>query len=560
MKKSFVVLTILAMIFCLNGCSVAENHIKNTLLEKSGIIQDENYINYQQQLTQGKIDSSGYYDETSGMEDYGTIKVTCASNSNLIVEYYLDSEKKMQIDTSNLFLNPGDTLYANVKINPNISSSSYKFARFDAYDFDSTNSRIKLDWNTICEADAAEIQIPADYSGNDLLLEPIGEFIPREVTLRDFYKDDNDIEKDLTYTWFVNDETYDEEAPVKINPVSSYVISYEYDPKEYFFVNSDPECFSNVDGTVVFYQKESNDPTENYTVELHKYLTVDLPSSLERTITLKRSFGEIKEMIQNGSYELTNLKYGEKVVIETNKKWDELEENREILLTNTERLRDDSYRYTLIVPEKGGEFSFDPALYEDIEHGTLTFKCFGSTVNGPQLLAPGTRIYYEEKEAEDGYWLSPGEHCVVVSDEETTKNELESIRFSVQKQTKVSLIQPDKGGSVVYYVDGSKIYGDSINLYSGNVISMEFNEWSGWMIDNSYTDNQGNPLKDGYQYTVPEYPDSVSIDINGKNINSLFVEDPQHKPKLTVIIEKSVGEGKGIYFSASGISRHACIK
>ena len=226
------------------------------------------------------------------------------------------------------------------------------------------------------------------------------------------------------------------------------------------------------------------------------------------------------------------------MIIHTNKLWTELEKTRELILTDSPvQLSDELYEYVLVVPEKDGQFLFDPSEYT-YEHGSLRFKCFGEEVTSVQYLAKETKIYYEVDKVDLGYTLAPGENYVKVQDEAETRRQLESIQFQKASYVSVALNQPEAGGEISYYVDGKKIVDTECALFSGKEIVMEFEAWEGWKCN----------YQDGYKYKVTS-ENSQTI-VFSKNV---FEEDKDHKPALTVVLEKSVGKDIRFDFSASGL-------
>ena len=545
MKKRFMVTLMIATLISLTGCSGVNSFIEDKMMEKSGVFEDEKYIEYQSQLEAGNADENGYFVECMQQTQQGSIHITFSMNNNLDINYYTDKECDKQIDIANCFLNPGSSIYADVMVSEDVYSSMYEFASFNICEYDDEGNRTVIDK---CEQIAVatekgcqvEIIIPSDFKGKELSIEPLGKYRMRQIKLNDYYIDEADNEHPLDGTWMIDDEISTEDV-AEISAISSYIISYEYDSEEYFYSSSIPECYynNNEDGIVIFNQREATDKTEDYSVELHKYISVSLVSGVDRVVAVDG--GGMQTLKANTELSISKLKYGDKVIIETNKPWTDLETNRELILTKTEPLSTGSYKYTLIVPEKDGQFMFDPTEYE-YEHGTVVFKCFGSAVTDKQCLAQGSKIYYEQGSAEDGYWLPTEDNCIVVSSEEETRKQLEEIHFVEMIQVSVSLKQPDFGGEIKYFVDGKQIYKSEYETYSGTVITMDFEPWEGWRC----------PYEDGMEYIVGESSSQI-INVNGTDISRLFTEDENHKPKLNVTLEKSVEQDIKFDFTASGL-------
>lgn len=541
-----ILLSILMMgTLSLTGCSSIKGIIQDEIIKKSGMMDDANYQEYEQYVAAGQLDDEGYYIEEAEAE-HASVWVTFSENYNLEVQYYTDEAHRTAVDVSNCYLNPGDSIYAVVSINDETLDDIYSFSGFRIYEYDAEGKRI-LSSSMSMEAKADEyvLVIPKDYTGTDIAIEPIGEYTKRSITLNDYYKDDNGEQHSLSGKWSVNDKECTDDS-VEVDPVTSYIISYEYDSDEYFYLSSSPECYysNNLDGIVIFNQRGAEDETVDYSVELYKYFSITLISDMDRTVKVNNE--DAKFVSTNGELCIDHLKFGDIVTIETDKIWPDLENSQELIVAdpNPEPLLDGSYRYTLIVPEKGGEFVFNPRDYS-YDYGTISFKCLGKTVNNPQGLAKGRRIYYEQASASEGYWLAgnASEHYIVVGEEEETKDALKAIHFTPMVDVTVNLPQPKAGGTVVYKMNGDRIYGDNVSTYSGAEIIMEFEPWEGWYIDRAGEST----------YTVGESK-IQTIKTGSPTIDDIFTEDEGHKPKLTLELEKSVGKTMEFSLRASGFA------
>jgi len=421
----------------------------------------------------------------------------------------------------------------------------YEFSSFSILDISEAGER-KIADSIIVEqiGDGYRINIPDDFTGKKLLVEPLGSYQKRKIYLNDYYTEDSEERKNLDGTWRINDREYTSEY-AEISPLASYIVSYKYDSEEYFFLSSQPECFysNNEEGEVVFNQRTAADETLNYEVELHKYISSTLISDVERTVWLNGK--EAQTIKANREYILNKLRYGEKIFLETDRAWSGLENNRNLILTNTEYLSNGHLKYTLLVPERNGQFRFDPSDYT-FDHGTLTFKCFGQVITSPVMLARGSKIYYEQRSAEEGYWLAGSNHYVEVTDEMETKRQLEDIHFTPMVRVNVLLPQPQHGGSVIYKLNGTHVEGSSCSTYSGSIITMKMVPWKGWMTEEV----------EELIYKVGDNQSQVAS-VGFRTMESLFIEDEDHKPSLKVTLEKSVGENMVFTLHASGCAKEA---
>ena len=478
--------------------------------------------------------------ESADAPEESRIHVTFGENKNLDVRYFADESHKSPLALP-CYLNPGDSVYAEVIVNGN-GNNPYEFSGFRAFEIDGSGSYVETDSVKSTNTDTNYVlSVAADYQGSDLAVEPIGEFKKRTVTLNDSCFDSAENKITLNGTWFVDNEEH-HGGSVELSSRSSHDVRYQYDSEKYFFVSCEPESFYNdsANGEVIFKQLETSDRTTEYTVELHEYLTVTLVSETDRKVCI----GDEPERSVKANTELPveKLRYGQTVRLKTDKEWPALENrNKELIVTDREG-SPGNYTYTLTVPEKGGEFDFSPSDYK-YEHGTVSFSCFGSVVTGLQKLAKGSRIYYEQNTAEDGWWLAPGDgNYVTVGEKDATERALQNIHFTEKVPVTVTLEQPQYGGTVTYRADGKRIDTSEFTTYSGTRIEMEFDPWSGWILDSN--------AHDGDEYVVNEANQLAHGD--GYTIGSVFKEDKDHMPLLTVTLEKSVGKDMEFSFSASG--------
>lgn len=547
MKRNFGVVLILGVLL-LSGCASQREAMTERIKQQSGILTDDNYVAYQNYVAEGKVDQEGeLVEEAEEPTDVinGSIHVTFAKNNNLDIVYYYDESLENQIDESKCYVNPGDSIYATVGISEDIYSSMYEFADLSVTEYTDKGKKV-LDGFTSQEEGKVQITFPQTYEGTEVGIVPIGKYQEREISLHDYLVDDNGNREELSGTWMVNEIEYDENTDkAKISAISSYIISYKYNSDEYFYVGSEPECYynNNDDGTIIFKQREATDDTVDYTVELHKYVSVSVVSDRDREVSVNS--GEFQKIKTNTELSVEHLRYGETVTITTDKEWKDLENNRELIFVSREVV-DGRYKYVLVAAQQGSGFDFNPSDYT-YEHGTIEFKCFGEIVKGSIRLAEKTRIYYSESSAEKGYWLaSSGDNYIVVSDAESTIKALKEIHFTPKVQVQVALPQPEFGGKISYKSDGGYVYKTEFPTYSGTDISMEFEPWEGWKL--------AAGIVDGITYTVKESR-TQTITANGKSIGNIFEEDSDHMPALTVVLDESVGEKMRFQFSASRLSQ-----
>ena len=114
MKRVFVLIMTFTMLL-LAGCSAVDAKLEQALLEKSGILEQEDYLQYQQYQEKGCLDEDGQYFDpdldviTSNEREKpsGKIHITFAENRYMNIRYYAASSMKTPINTTSCYLKNG---------------------------------------------------------------------------------------------------------------------------------------------------------------------------------------------------------------------------------------------------------------------------------------------------------------------------------------------------------------------------------------------------------------------------------------------------------------------
>ena len=534
MKKELQILyaiTVLSLITA--GCNSSEK-----MIEKSGISNNPNYINYQNNKNAGNITDDDYsidvmpyvYDEDFTIPE-NSVHITFAQNSNLDVTYSTDAQFTTHINNKHeYYLTEGQTLYAKCEVSDNVNNDSYKFHGYYIYEYkQDTLSRIPF--KPVSTDQGYIIQFSDELIGKELSIEPVGEYTNREIKLNDYYLDDNNRECQLNGTWLINDKE-EEGDKAEIGPNTSYIVSYMYDSDLYYVVDTVPKSFyyDHVDGLVVFEKQiPSADSALEFKVNLKEYSSFRLPSLTDRTIW----YNDVETKIRaNESFPISKLVYGQKIEIKTDKEWESLKtmENELLCINESISLDGKFYTYTLLVHTPGEEFYFDPADY-DYEHGEVVFTCFDKEITGPTNLPYGVTVYCTQKRADDGYYLPETCSVKISNDDDKTREDFKNITFIEVAHIKVPLQQPDYGGKIIYSFEGNSLVGKEVVLDSGSVIDMEFIPWKGWYVPNEVSN----------QYTVTSDSDKTIEEGINDIISNVFIEDEDHKPTLDIYLDKSIG-------------------
>lgn len=442
----------------LAGCGKKEDAIntylnsflKNSVMKSSNIETDEGYQRYEEISQDELINSDGYYSSDDVdyrvLEDSDAVHVTFAINSYITVAYFDNPAKSSSLDLGGAYLHSNDCIYAEVIEINNPNTDAYKFKGFEVWEFDE-NGKKKGELVTEPSEDGLVYQIPQEFRGREISIVPLGEYVPRNIELKDYYKDNNGVEQSIDDgIWVINkDETTNNST--SISPVASYTVIYRYDPNIYVFVGSNPKCLCNneADGTVSFEEFSADQEINSFSVELHK---------------------------------------------------------------------------------KNGDLKFDPDKYK-FEYAKIEYRYQGIVITEPTFIPNGSKISYEVMEVDEGYWV-PGGKIKGEIEISSVSGVLPYLVCRAEK-VKVTLPQPEKGGTITYSMDGKTLTGGSIEVLIGSEISMTFTSKNGWSCD----------FKDGTVYKVTN-KEVQRINVDGKDVNNIFSEQ-QYKPQVTLTIDKSVG-------------------
>ena len=446
MKKAILTLSaVLVSLFLLSGCDTVEDQLKERMFEESGLQINKDYQDYERnnpEYQRYQFDENGnyIYDDGTEAEERGPIHICFAQNNKLNIHYFTDSAHKYPLNLSNCGLNPGDSIFASVISRGN---DAYSFSEFRVYECNG-NNRTRITSLEITNSNNNYIiTIPNGFEDTELSIEPVGAYTPRQLSLNAFYRsytseDDNEGSiVPIIGTWTVNGNSFQEDH-TEVSPIESYMVSYHYNPEEYFYIDSEPKSKNDsVNGVVSFdpISYDDYDATTAFSVELQRYLNVQIRNNIYRLVSID---GGEQNVLETGKkITLDHLRYGQQIVIRTNKEWKELESLRELVsgATNKNAPGELPYEYTLSVPQPGASFRFDPSEYDHPAHGKLRFIYLECPVTSVQELNEGRKLYYEAESIDDGYWLPGDDHFIIVGNEAETDARLRDIQFIKKRKS-----------------------------------------------------------------------------------------------------------------------------
>ena len=422
MKRVFVLIMTFTMLL-LAGCSAVDAKLEQVLLEKSGILEQEDYLQYQQYQEKGRLDEDGqYFDPDLGVitlseqeKPSGKIHITFAENRYMNFCYYADSSMKTPIDTTSCYLNPGDRLYAKVKyFNPN--STLYRLAECRIMEYDA-DGIVKNESIQKVKDGVLEYEIPTNFTGTEMSIIPVGEYPNRKLSMSVYYVDDNGNKCSLgnAGTWSVNNNSVDGNT-AQISPIESYILKFTYDTDNYFYVGCEPACFTKNPasvGFVEFWEADSTDADMNYSVELHKFLSLSLEFGAEAKVNINQ--GDFETIKKNKVWNNTKLQYGDSITIETSGTCTITDGNYQHISATKDPIMD-GYRYTLKVVQAAEsnapevlkqtldvKRTFNVTLDRNCEYGTCSYKLDGKTVSGTTQVQEGQELTVTYKITDKNY-------------------------------------------------------------------------------------------------------------------------------------------------------------
>ncbi len=309
-KLSILILTALAFLLC--GCDTVNNYVSRALWKFSDVESDESYRAYAELRDNGELDDDGLYhseelaalEAAAAKETEGAIHVSFAVNDALGFTYYRDAAMTEALDTNSCRLNPGDAVYASA---PDLSNAPvlYNFSRF----LIRARASEAEEWSVVGTSDSVPglvYAIPADFTGADLSILPMGYYEQRTITLSAM---DGDKEL-LKGFWTVNGKDYGN-VTVKVDAQTTCQVVYNYGAYKdsYYFAGSEPECFYDKSsaGTVTFYETPSDKAEVSYTVEMHPYTSLLIQNGASENKNLLESFWSFLTDREQSVFELQNV-------------------------------------------------------------------------------------------------------------------------------------------------------------------------------------------------------------------------------------------------------------
>lgn len=458
MKKSKLILLAI-LLLVLSGCTSIDGYWGKVLVQKSGVLDDKDYQEYQRLVEENKLNEEGYYIGTDQLdkdlsEEKSGVHVTFADNRYLTIYYSKDAEHTQPIRTEDCYLEPGDRIYLVSEESNNPNTNLYGLAAFRIYEYDAEGNRGDLLYSGAA-MDGLVYEIPADFEGTEISILPIGAYQNRVLIFNDYYRDEDGTIQGFSEAgkWAVSGETYEEDY-AEISSLGEYIVRYTYDAEKYFYVASEPECFmQNSEKGIVEFYEESNatEDTKYYYVELHPYLTLSIQLDEAGEISLN---GNEKETIKKDkTWTNESLKYGDKIIIETSGKYEIIGGDYRHIQESSDPING-GYRYILKVVQETSSDTANRKIYtvtldSSAKYGECVYIMDGKEVNGTIDIEEGKKLTLKYTITDSDYKFAQRTGGVIGFLKGILNDKEQTVSITITADLDGTVIRPDETFQII---------------------------------------------------------------------------------------------------------------
>lgn len=282
MNKMIFLLILSILSITLIGCGdehdpingFLETYVEESIADIPEIENDSEYVQYKGFEKKGGLTEEGFYKsedvDDSILKKQDLNHISFGKNSFISIEYYSDPEMTTIIDKDDCYMSGDDCIYYSVESIQNPNTDAYSFSGFKVLRVDDDGTFSTLSDNSTTSEDLA-FQIPSDFKGEEISLLPLGQYEERIIILDDYFKDINGQANSIDGSWRIND-TETDEGSISIDATTPYTVSYQYNPVEYEYVYSSPDCLYNnqTTGEITFEEFTADQGINNISIELRK--------------------------------------------------------------------------------------------------------------------------------------------------------------------------------------------------------------------------------------------------------------------------------------------------
>lgn len=368
-RQSKLLVCLTALILC--SCGSEQNFAEKYMLDRSNIANESSYKQYTS--ISNELNENGEYDKlpesdeaipASGMVREKPICATLTQNSKLNIQYFSEDGSEIVPQENRKgerekylehYLSPGESIYAKIED----SEGSYKFDRFRVIEDIENRSETSEKWWSVKDSDYV-ITVPSDFTGTDIIIEPLGVYHFRTLTLSD-YIDIDGLKQNTEGKWTINDDEY-ENGKVDLLPDISYTVKYEYDKDLYYTSNDDckPAPYHiNEDNGIVEFPADSGEYSA-YFVRLHPFTDISIlnDKSISSVLYNKESVD-----ISGNNIDINKLRAGDIISIDINDPTNKVKGISDYIKTGK------GYRFTYTVPQavktENNKYSFNVEKWDN---------------------------------------------------------------------------------------------------------------------------------------------------------------------------------------------------
>ena len=536
MKKYLAIVIVFCSILMF-GCENTKDKEQSDLFMQQYLLHDnEQYNDYlaKKQLNEGMINEEGFYTD-SEIDDAeldipsGMVHVSFAHHSLMTVTYYLDSAMLEKIDENNCFLNPGDTIFAKIDTTNLVQSNTYEFHGFRLAAFDGTQSNYNYAF-----FEGEKITIPDDIQYSEISIIPEGKYKKRNLSFDTEFSDPALKALGLSPVWIVvtgpqSVSTVFDSYSLEAN--STFRVKAEFNSSKYYLIEDEVspeyESYDEKEGIVTFKQYAASNAIDNYSIKLGPKFEFEIEKlSADGEVKVRIDDQEPFDYKDHDQRFIGSAKEGAVVRIEG--------AIHDIgAVKNLTRTNNQAYEY--VVGKGSGKLIFDPENYS-YSHGKVVFyDAEHNIILSKTELTIGDRIYLTGK-PDEGYSFNKGDGKVPITVDSDIEYLLNNM-LSFEKQWKLLLRQPDKGGTIVYYLNGKEVKTKEVTMSEEtDKLTANFQAEAGFKAKN---------LSDGAECKVTDEDHNIRfIDNNGGEIpvDKVFEPSEAQKASLMVRLDDSVGE------------------
>lgn len=551
-----------AAVALLTGCGMLNDYVSEQVAAESenAIQNSAEYRQYKQYKEEGLLAENGLYATPEPQpaddptENAHKVRVTIAKNSFLDCTFYTDEQSKEPIESSEIWLAPGECLYcANVTVTNPVRL--YDFSCFRIWSYDQNGARSTEKYDELKTQNGRILKIPEHFTGTGFSIEPIGVYSNREITARAYYRQNGKEVELPNGKWTVNGKVFDTTS--EISPVESYTIVYDYSAyrNDFYYVSSSPSCWysKESDNTVIFREVSSSEPEKVFSVEMHPFVTLTIENLSMPTVKLplgNNGEGIIKSIQMEGKplceekwdekkFEIKELRVAETISIRVGKEYKI--DGKGVNVGTPIPLGSDAengYEYSIVVPDTNNGISIEiSARNSQTDAVFLGYNMANADIT--IMRANGTELHIGDELPSDnekvelvitphqGYYVSDNEDKDYSF--QSKKMEFKKLESTIQSIITdhpakpfitLNLVFEDEVGSYSYTLDGKPVASSPVtNARIGQKLEVRFTPNDEYRIDYGWFGR--NAISDIKQWLRKTDSISDHIEINTDMDNTI---------------------------------------